>query len=210
MLTRENSRPYRSTRPRREASQSPARASQFLVFARNFLKYPKHVGWVLPSSRFLVEDVLRQIDWQEARTIVEYGPGLGAFTARVLERMRPDARLIALEINPEFIRELSRSLPDPRLHLVEASAADVDAVLGCLGVAHADYVISGIPFSTLPPAVREVVVQKTHAVLRPQGGFLVYQVSGAVRPHLERVFGHVSRDFRLLNTVPIRLFFCAR
>lgn len=186
-----------------------AGTSNLLLFARNFLRHPNMVGWVLPSSRFLVKEVLKQIDWQRAKTIVEYGPGVGAFTSRVLQRMRPDAKLIALEINPDFVRYLQGSLHDPRLHLVQESATEIDAVLARLGCGQADYVISGIPFRTLPHALRDVIVRKTHSVLRPDGTFLVYQFSDAVRPYLERVFRRVSRDFELLNIIPARLFFCA-
>src|SRR5215813_7461085 len=92
-------------------------SSQFFLFARNFLKHPGMVGWMLPSSPFLVDEVLKQIDWVEARVIVEYGPGIGAFTTRLLERMRPDSKLIALELNPDFYQYLNESLHDPRLHL---------------------------------------------------------------------------------------------
>lgn len=187
-----------------------SRTANFLLFARNFLRHPSMVGWMLPSSPFLVDEVLRRIDWAQARTIVEYGPGAGAFTTRLLERMRPDAKLIALEINPGFFNFLNSSIQDPRLHLVQESAAEIDSVLPRLGCSHADYVISGIPFKNLPHGLRDTIVRKTHAVLRPDGSFLVYQFSGAVQPYLERVFRRVSRDFELLNIIPARLFFCAR
>ncbi len=183
---------------------------QGMLFALSFLRHPNMVGWMLPSSRFLVNQVLRQIDWDQARVIVEYGPGVGAFTTRVLERMRPDAKLIALEINPDFYEYLTLGLQDPRLHLVNESAADIDNVLRQLGYPHADYVISGIPFRTIPHALRDTIVRKTHSVLRPDGSFLVYQFSNAVLPYLERVFGQVSREFELLNILPARLFYCAR
>ena len=101
-------------------------------------------------------------------------------------------------------------MQDPRLHLVRESATEIDAVLARLGHAHADYVISGIPFKTLPHALRDTIVRKTHSVLRPEGSFLVYQFSNTVLPYLERVFGQVSRDFELLNIIPARLFYCAR
>ncbi|HTL55918.1 MAG TPA: methyltransferase domain-containing protein [Candidatus Limnocylindrales bacterium] len=188
---------------------NPSRGSDLILFARNFLKHPTDVGWVLPSSPFLVDEVLKVVDWHAAKVIVEYGPGMGAFTRRVLERMRPDAKLIALEINPEFFRFLQRSFPDPRFHLVKRSAADIDEVLAELGCNKADYVISGIPFTTLPHAVRDIIVRKTHSILRPNGHFLVYQFSSAVRPYLEQVFRRVSRDFELLNIIPAQLFFCA-
>jgi phospholipid N-methyltransferase len=183
---------------------------QMVLFARNFFKHPKLVGWLLPSSRFLVDEVLKQVDWANTGVVVEYGAGTGTFTKEILNRLRPDGHLVALEINPEFYAFLSRSIQDPRLHLVRESAAEIDAILERLGFTQVDYVISGIPFKTLPRGVRHAIVTKTHSVLRPRGGFLVYQLSGAVLPHLEQVFGNVSRDFALLNIIPARLFYCAR
>src|SRR5215831_18155099 len=129
---------------------SRRRPSQLLLFARNFLKHPNMVGWMLPSSPFVVDSVLKQIDWRIARVIVEYGPGVGTFTTRVLERMHTEAILIALETNPEFVCFLNGSVRDPRFRLVHESATEIDAVLARLGFPLADYVISGIPFKTLP------------------------------------------------------------
>jgi phospholipid N-methyltransferase len=185
-------------------------ASQLFLFARNFLKHPNMVGWMLPSSPFVVDKVLRQIDWATARVIVEYGPGVGTFTTEVLSRMRPDATLIALEINSDFLEFLRGSIRDPRLRLIQESAAEVDSVLACLGFDHADYVLSGIPFKTLPHPLRETIVRKTHSILRPKGSFLVYQLSSVVQPYLEEAFGPVSRDSELLNFVPARMFYCTR
>jgi len=184
--------------------------TQALLFAWGFLRHPNMVGWCLPSSRFLVDEVLKQIDWNKAKVIVEYGPGVGAFTTRLLERMRPDATLIALEINPTYITHLQRTLNDPRLVLLGESATEIEAVLARHGVAGADYIISGIPFKTIPDPVREEIVRKTHAALAPDGQFLVYQFSRAVLPYLERVFGRVSRDFEFFNILQARLFYCAR
>ncbi len=185
-------------------------AWRLLLFARNFLRHPNMVGWMLPSSPFLVDEVLRQVDWNRARVIVEYGPGIGTFTVEVLARMHRGATLIALETNADFFQFLNQSLRDPRLRLVHESATEVDAVLERLGYAQADCVISGIPFKTLPHTLRDTIVRKTHSVLRPKGSFLVYQLSSVVLPYLEKVFGKVSRDIELLNIVPARLFYCAR
>ena len=87
---------------------------------------------------------------------------------------------------------------------------DIDSVLAELGYPGADCVISGVPFKSLPHSLRDTIVRKTHAVLRPRGKFLVYQVSTAVLPYLETVFGHVSHDFQLFNLIPARLFYCVR
>ena len=185
-------------------------ASQLFLFARNFVKHPNDVGWMLPSSSFVVDSVLKQVDWENAKVIVEYGPGVGTFTRSMLERLRPDGKLIAFEINEDFVKYLGKTLDDPRLHLVQESAADVDMVLERLGFKHADHVISGIPFKTLPHALRDTIVRKTYSVLRPKGSFLVYQLSNAVLPYLEEVFGAVSREVEVANIMPAQFFYCAR
>lgn len=179
-----------------------------LLFARNFLRHPRMLGSVIPSSRFLIESLLAPVDWERARVIVEYGPGVGGITAEVLRRMRPDAHLIAIETNRDFVRFLERSFRDPRLTVVHESAVHIEAVLARLGHAQADYVISGVPFSTMSAELRESILHATHAVLGPEGLFLVYQFSSRVLGDLRRVFGRVARRFEPLNVLPAQLFFC--
>jgi phospholipid N-methyltransferase len=184
--------------------------SQLFLFARNFVKHPNDVGWMLPSSSIVVDSVLRKVDWENARVIVEYGPGVGTFTRSILERLRPDGKLIALEINEDFVEYLGKTLQDPRFQVVQESAADVDLVLERFGLSQADYVVSGIPFKTLPHGLRDTIVRKTYSVLRPKGSFLVYQLSNAVLPYLEQVFGAVSREVEMANIMPAQFFYCAR
>ena len=80
-----------------------ARSRQALLFAQNFLKHPKMIGSFIPSSRYLVDRLLGEIDWETASIIVEYGPGVGTITSQVLRRMRPDAKLIVIEMNEDFV-----------------------------------------------------------------------------------------------------------
>jgi hypothetical protein len=72
----------------------------------------------------------------------------------------------------------------------------------------ADYVISGIPYTTMPPALRDQILRKTHSVLDPNGAFLVYQFTRAVLPYLQQIFGSVYQDFEPFNVMPARLFYC--
>jgi phospholipid N-methyltransferase len=179
-----------------------------LLFARNFFLHPRMLGSIIPSSRFLIKQLLEPIDWDQARVIVEYGPGVGGITTEVLRRMRPDASLIAIETNPEFVYFLRSSTRDDRLHVVEGSAESVDEILRQHGHERASYIISGIPFSTIPAPVRESILRKTCSVLEPRGAFLVYQFSTRVLRDLQRIFHYVRRQFEPLNVLPAHLFFC--
>jgi phospholipid N-methyltransferase len=188
---------------------APSPFTQFTLFAKNFIKHPKMLGSVVPSSRFLIDRLLKDVDWMQADVIVEYGPGVGTFTREILRRMHPDAQLLVLETNPDFVRHLRASITDPRLELFAGSATEVQQVLQDRGLGRADYVIAGIPFSTLPGGVRSDILQATHDVLQPEGQFLVYQFSPIVTPHLRREFSSVRRGFELLNVPPAQVYYCA-
>ena len=168
------------------------------------------LGSLIPSSRFLVNRLLDQVDWQRAGTIVEYGPGVGTFTGEILRRLRPEASLVAIDTNRDFARYLSRTLRDDRLHVIEGSAADAQEGLRNRGLGRADYVISGIPYSTMNPELRAQILRNTHDLLQHDGAFLVYQFTRAVLPYLRQVFPHVQQEFEPRNIMPARLFYCRR
>jgi phospholipid N-methyltransferase len=185
-----------------------APSGNVMLFARNFFRHPRMLGSIVPSSRFLIKQLLEPINFGRARVIVEYGPGVGGITAEVLRRMRPDAVLVAIEMNPDFVGYLRSSITDRRLKVVEGSAEAVDEILRRFGHTHADYIISGIPFSTIPAPLRERILRKTCDLLEPGGAFLVYQFSTRVLRDLKRIFGYVGRKFELLNVLPAHLFIC--
>jgi phospholipid N-methyltransferase len=180
-----------------------------LLFASNFLRHPNMLGSIIPSSRFLVSQVLAPVEWERTRVIVEYGPGVGTFTGEILRRMQRDTQLVAIETNRDFVRHLRRALPDPRLQVVHDSAAEVQAVLHRLGLAAPRYIISGIPLGSMPEPVRTDIALKSRAALKPGGAFLVYQFTARALPVLQRTFGEVRRGFERRNLPPAQLFVCA-
>lgn len=183
-----------------------ARLRRGLVFAINFIKHPKMVGTFAVSSPALVQRLLAPVDWSRVHTVVELGPGVGTITRAVLDALPAGGRLIAVEMNSDFVRELRRQMPDPRLTVVHGSAADLERHLATLGLAHVDLVISGIPFSTMPPEVREQTLDSVAKMLNDKGEFLVYQYSRQVGAHLENRFDEVDREREWRNLVPIWLY----
>jgi phospholipid N-methyltransferase len=167
------------------------------------------LGSLVPSSRFLVESLLSQIEWDRARILVEYGPGIGTFTREILKRMRPDATLIVIELNLEFVGFLRDEIRDPRLRVIHGSAVEVGTVLEEMGRSSADYIISGIPYSTMPESARREILHESRRRLSPHGAFLVYQFTGTVLPYLKSSFRSVRQDFELLNILPARIFCCS-
>lgn len=179
-------------------------------FLRGFFKHPVMVGSIIPSSRRLIDKMLAPVDWDQTRLFVEYGPGVGTITRPILERLGPDAKLIAIDTNPDFIDYLKADIDDPRLIPVLGSAADVEKIIREHGFTHADYVTSGLPFSTLPPGVGDAIGKATAKVIRPGGAFLVYQFSPKVRDFIAPYFERLDRGFEWVNVPPATLFWAWR
>lgn len=175
-------------------------------FLRGFIKHPVMVGSIIPSSKQTIDKVLSKVDWANCKLFVEYGPGVGTFTEHVLRRMAPDATLVAIDTNPDFIRYLRGKFTDNRLFAINGSAADVKQIIKDCGFDNADYVLSGLPFSTLPPGVGPEIAEQTYEALRPGGCFLVYQFTPKVRDFLEPVFDRLDRGLEWVNVPPCTIF----
>ena len=176
------------------------------VFFEGFMEHPVMVGSIIPSSRFTIAKMLSKVKWTECKLFVEYGPGVGTFCRPVLERLPRDGRLIVIDTNPLFIDYLKATITDSRFSAVHGSAADVEEIIRAHGHDHADYVLSGLPFSTLPDGVGAQIAAATHKVLRPGGAFLVYQFTAAARDFMAKHFTHIDEGFELLNVLPCKLF----
>ena len=187
---------------RRRDRRSPSAHWQFL---RGFIKNPVMVGSIIPSSKVLIDKMLDPVDWANTRLFVEYGPGVGTFTRPVLERLGPDATLVTIDTNPDFTHYLKERIDDPRLVAVTGSAADVEKILADRNLGEADYVLSGLPFSTLPAGVGDDIAEATAKVLRPGGAFLVYQFSPKVRDFIAPHFETIKRGFEWINVPPATL-----
>jgi phospholipid N-methyltransferase len=194
--------------PSQAAKKSNVPTSAVGLFARNFFKYPSMLGSIVPSSRFLVKDLMSEIDWDRARVLVEFGPGVGTITREVLKRMRPDAVLVVIELNEEFVQYLAATVRDPRLRIVHGSAAQVRRILAEQGLAPADCIISGLPYSLLPEELRKEIVSESRQALKAEGSLLVFQFSPSVLPYLKSSFSSVKLGFQLLNILPARIFHC--
>ncbi len=176
------------------------------MFLKGFAKHPVMVGSIIPSSPSLIAKMLGPVEWSKVKLFVEYGPGVGTFCRPVLEHLPGDATLIAIDTNPDFVDYLKDDIRDSRFVPVLGSAADVEAIIRAHGFEQADYVLSGLPFSTLPAGVGPAIAAATYRVLRKDGGFLVYQFRARARDFLAVHFAHIDKGFEWWNVPPCFLF----
>lgn len=177
-----------------------------LAYIKNFIK-DRNVASVTPSSPFLVRRVCRRMDFGGTRrVVVEYGPGTGVFSRRIVKMMGPDDRLLLIETNRNFVEALRPLARDPRVEVFHEKAQHVKEVLQRAGEPDgADYILSGIPFSFFDDAERHALIRTTRQALKPGGKFLVYQHYNHMEKPLRQHFGRVEKDFELLNLPPIHI-----
>ncbi len=176
------------------------------MFFKGFLKHPVMVGSIIPSSETLIKHMLKRVDWQQTKVFVEYGPGVGTFSQQILHNIPADGTYIAIDTNPDFIEYLAETIQDSRFRPVLGSAADVEQIVKDSGFDHADYVLSGLPFSTLPSGVGPAIAAATGRIIRPGGAFLVYQFRAKARDFIAPHFKRIDREMEFWNIPPCFLF----
>ncbi len=167
----------------------------------------KTVGTVTFSSPALVKKILKPIDFEKAKIIVEFGAGDGCITKKILESMSPDAKLLSFEVNDKFIESL-KSISDPRLILIHDSAEKLSHYLHAHGHEKADAVISSIPISLMDDSTTQNIMDEIKSTLAVYGKFIQLQYSLVSKKLYERNFASVDYDFFLLNLPPAFVYVC--
>jgi len=182
------------------------RSNKSIDFFRGFLKDPRQVGSVIPSSRFMERKIIEFSELEHAGVVVELGPGTGGTTRALLRAMRPDSRLVAIDLDPRFT-EIVGAIADPRLIAHTGSAEALGPILKQHGLTGADVVISGIPFSTMPVEIGTTILKGIRDSLSSNGRFVAYQFRADVTRLAKPVFGDFNRTAPVpLNIPPMRIW----
>ena len=188
------------------SASTPERQDHRLAFLRGFLDRPKEVGSILPSSRFMEKRLVRLGELGKADVVIELGPGTGGTTRALLKGMRRDSRLLAMEINPHFVKLLRRTIQDRRLIVHEGSASEIGEALREHDLPAADVIVSGIPFSTMDREVGLGILRSVDQHLAPAGRFVAYQFRDRVESLGRQVFGSPHVQTELRNVPPMRIY----
>jgi len=141
-------------------------------FLKGFIEAPNRVGSIVPSSRELASVVVQAAKVPEANAVVEFGPGTGAITERILPALRHDAKFFAMEINPDFVRLLKKRFPD--VLVIEDSASKTPEYLPRVGESHCDSIVSGLPWAAFSDELQDELLDAVVTSLRPGGTFATY------------------------------------
>jgi phosphatidylethanolamine/phosphatidyl-N-methylethanolamine N-methyltransferase len=187
--------------------------SDSLLYVKSLVKSPVEVGQVTPSSRFLAEAMVANVNLANAKIVVEFGPGTGSVTRAILNRCGPHTKFFAMETNAYMVEILQRRFP--HVDIVHDSAEFISKYLQKYGHEQADYVISSLPFALIEPELSQRILENTYRALKPGGAFVTYQYFHArlingVTNRLRRNFNQIHSSLCIRNLPPAFVFQCVK
>lgn len=182
-----------------------------IEFIYQFLNKPKTVGAITPSSKHLTKKILSFVDFKkEGLVLLEYGPGTGPFTSEIVKYLKPTDQLIVIELNPKFATDLKEKFKDYKnVKIHEDCVANTQKILDKEGIKKVDYIISGIPFSSLPKDVTEDILINTKSIMSNTTLFLTFQYSKFKKESFEKYFEIIDVKFVFRN-IPSAFVFCMK
>jgi phospholipid N-methyltransferase len=179
-----------------------------LQFLQAFLKSPLKVGAIKPSSPELARKMLEGIKPDSGNIILELGVGTGAITKFVPEIVPDKNSYLGIELNPALAESASAKFPD--LKIVEGNACEAHEIHKESGLGKISYIISGLPFVSLPAAVSEKVYLEIERLMTAGCMFRTFQYAHGyytpaalkLREFMRDRYGKSKRSPLVVKNVP--------
>jgi phosphatidylethanolamine/phosphatidyl-N-methylethanolamine N-methyltransferase len=143
-----------------------------LYFIQEFIRHPKTTGAIAPTSSALSQEVISKIGLSDAKVIVEFGPGTGSATGKILRQKADDAIFFTIEKSPGMAQKLRNAFP--HVDLIEGSAEEVPKLLVERTHLKADCIVSGLPWASFPFELQDRLLEATVEALKPGGAFTTF------------------------------------
>jgi phospholipid N-methyltransferase len=144
------------------------------TFFRQWLRNPRAIAALSPSSRHLAKHMIEQLP-HGARRVIELGGGTGVFTqALIAHGIHPEA-LLVLELNEELHQLLHQRFP--KVHVVCGDAQALKSIVHANGFdvdGKVDAVISGLGLLSMSRVTQRAILKGVFAVLGDEGRFIQF------------------------------------
>lgn len=182
---------------------------EWIEFVKQYVKKPTTVGAVLPSSDNLANKMIENINFNDSKCIVEYGPGTGVFTEKLIESRSNGTILILIEYNHDFYSMLvDKYKHEENLYIINDSAENIAKYLKEYNISKVDYIVSGLPFASLPKDVSSSILNVSKKILKKDGKFITFQYTLLRKQFINEFFGRIDVKREIKNIPPAYVFSC--
>lgn len=180
-----------------------------MKFVKEFFKMPGTVGAVAPSSKYLAEKMVETIDFENCKCLVEYGPGTGVFTEKLIARKKEDTLLLIFEVNKEFYDKIVNLYGHKEnVKIINDGAENLRKYLEMYNVEEVSYIVSGLPFTILPKEVSTKILEETEDLLSDSGRFITFQYSLVKIDLFKKYFKNIQTRKTMRNIPPAYVLEC--
>lgn len=173
-----------------------------LLFLREVITNPTHVGAAFPSSSKLAQAMTQDVLSNQQNYVVELGAGTGVITEALLKSGVPAKNLIALERSTALVQHLRKRFSG--INIIEGDAAQLADLVAEKKPVQA--VVSGLPLRTWPKIKIEKIGEQIDKTLSPGGIFVQFTYSLFSKPlALSPKLKFVRHQYILWNLPPARI-----
>ncbi|PZE22188.1 class I SAM-dependent methyltransferase [Paenibacillus xerothermodurans] len=178
-----------------------------VLFLYKFIKTPKSIGSVTPSSRFLTGKMIQAVPWHDVNSVAELGTGTGVITGAIKDAARPDTKVLLFERDSYLRAQIRAQYPGYDTY---PDAKHLHRVVQKQGIGQLDCIISGLPFANFPQLIRDELMSQIVKSLKPGGHFIAFQYSLQMKKQLSELFHVESIRFVMLNVPPAFVYVCRK
>lgn len=170
-----------------------------IKFFKNFIKKPKEMGAIIPSSRFLAQEMVADIGIDKASAVAELGPGTGAFTKTIADSIQHDTRFFVIERNEDIYLHFQEAFPEVKAF--NGCASELVEMMLDQGINSLDMVISGLPWASFPASVQDEIIDSVVEALNENGVFTTFAyLQGFLLPAAHRFRSLLKSKFKTVET----------
>ena len=162
----------------------------------SFLKSPRTIGSVTPSSASLGRALSEKINRRCTHSVIELGAGTGQVTTQILKRLPSPDLLTCLEIDRQMCSQFRASLPG--VNLLERDCREIGSIFSGHEIAN---IVSCLPYRSLPKSTTDTIFEQKISLSNSQTIISVFSY--------DFIFANYHRRYpiRLLDSRPVFLNF---
>ena len=176
-------------------------------FFKNFIKSPRKIGSIIPSSNVLANKMTEQQYLNGAKSIVELGAGVGCFTSKIIERKNSTTPFYVFEQNEDMKKILNRKFPKLMIY---DNANNLSKYVENAEIEVPDTIISGLPFTSLDKKLRYSILEQVYNSLETGGKFITFQYSLHLLRYLKSTYSKVEIKVVPLNIPMAYIYVCTK
>ena len=136
-----------------------------VVFIRKFFQSPRRIGAIAPSGASLANEIVAQANVRQAHAVLEFGPGTGSFTARILACMPQNGRLLSIEADSGLVVLLRKKFPNASI--AAGYAQNARRIMKAYNFPTPDCIVSGLPWALFDSKTQKDILTEAKTVLKP-------------------------------------------